>query len=756
MIFEAAEDDGLIAEIAERFLKSWFTDHPRTELSGHDPALWAEFAQMGWLAMPLGEEFGGIAASALTLAALLEVIGKERVNEPYVPTVVHALSLLTEAQGEPSRALMAQVAGGEAIVAVVDRGMSANMTASGYRLSGEATLVQGGDCASVLLVAADLDGGKALFIVPVDAPGVEVRKVPTIDGSSMADVVLSSVGTGVEHVTQDHDLLERLAWARDRASAMMCADAVGAMRALLDRTIEYTHARHQFGKSLRSFQVIDHGIADMRIALDEARAATHLAIGKIDAPPTHRQRGLSAARVKVGAGGQNVAQMAVQFHGAMGVTEELDVGAYFKRLLAIDVTLGTRAAYVDEYIAVMRSGDASACLAEDDARGLAPDFGLSREGREFRAEIAAFLDVAVPGDIAVAQQLTTTVYPEADVAGRWQTIAHGRGVAAPNWPAEFGGPGWSPEQRYIWAHETARRFVPITSPIGLPLVGPVLMHYGTLAQQQRFLPPIIDGSELWCQGFSEPGAGSDLAALSTRAVRDGDDYVVTGSKMWTTHGHFAHFMAALVRTGIDGNKRAGISFLIIDMRSAGIEVRPIVTIGGDHEVNQVFLDDVRVPASNLVGKDGQGWEIAKFLLEYERGGDIMSAGHRALLNEIRDVAVARGAQSEDFWRTFAEVSIDIDTLEVMELRALFGATKDAATPSVIKLRASEIQQAVTHIGVELLGADLLRWDARRPLYHGNGARPEQAFASRYLNSRANTIFGGAREIQKSLIARAVG
>jgi len=219
------------------------------------------------------------------------------------------------------------------------------------------------------------------------------------------------------------------------------------------------------------------------------------------------------------------------------------------------------------------------------------------------------------------------------------------------------------------------------------------------------LRPIVDGSELWCQGFSEPGAGSDLAALATRAVRDGDEYVVTGTKMWTTHGHFARFMVALVRTSAGENRREGISFLIIDMQCPGIEVRPIMTIGGDHEVNQIFLDDVRVPTANLVGLEGQGWEIAKFLLEYERGGDIMSAGHRALLNEIRDAALSRQEQSGAFWRRFARVSIDVDVLEVMEIRSLFGAAQGNAVPSVLKLRASEIQQAVTELGADLLGQE---------------------------------------------------
>jgi acyl-CoA dehydrogenase len=381
---------------------------------------------------------------------------------------------------------------------------------------------------------------------------------------------------------------------------------------------------------------------------------------------------------------------------------------------------------------------------------------LDAQNREFRNEVIGFLKASLPAQLAEAQQLTTTVYAEADIAGEWHQALHHRGWSASNWPREYGGPGWSAEQRYVWAHESIAAGAPIISPIGLPLVGPVLMHFGSPAQKARYLPPIVSGAELWCQGFSEPGAGSDLAALNTRASRHEGDYKVNGTKIWTTHAHFAHFMAALVRTGPSGARREGISFLLIDMRSPGITIRPILTIGGDHELNQIFLDDVSVPATNLVGDEGQGWAIAKFMLEYERGGDIMSAGHRRLMSELREIALRRELQDpHSFWLDFAQVAIDIDALEMLELRTLLGCPDSSpAAASILKLRASEIQQAVTELGIRVLGRDAIRWQSHRPLYRLPGARAEDALVSRYLNSRANTIFGGAREIQKTLIARA--
>lgn len=750
MKLRPADDDAVIEDIVGRFLKE---RQSSADNVGHDPALWQSFAEMGWLAMPLDENRGGIDASVSTIAVLLEALGRERVNEPYLATVVWALQLLARGKcGECERLAMA-VADGSALVAVVPNGISIARNDVGDHLTGTATLVLGGNCADTLLVAVTSNQDAALYTVPAGTPGVTITPIASIDGSNVADIVLHAVAVDKPLAFDAIGLANLLSWAEDRAAALLCADAVGAIAALVARTAEYTQARHQFGKPLRAFQAVNHMIADMQTGLEEARAAMQMAVGKIDAGPVQRRRALDAAHVKIGRRGREVGHIAVQLHGAMGVTEELDIGAYLKRLMVFDVTFGTRAEHRASYAALARNGDATDCLAEPHEHGGIPDFGLSDAGAAFRDMMTELLDREVPADVAAAQRLTTTVYAEADVARGWQVVANAHGMAAANWPAEHGGPGWDAEQQYIWAHETARRFVPVASPIGLQLVGPVLMHYGTAAQQARFLPPIIAGSEIWCQGFSEPCAGSDLASLATRAIRDGDDYIVTGTKMWTTHGHFARFMAALVRTG--EARRDGISFLIIDMTSPGVSIRPIRTIGGDHEVNQVFFDDVRVPAVNLVGTEGMGWTIAKFLLEYERGGDIMSAGHRALLNEIRDLAIHRNIVADAFWTEFADVSIDIDVLEVMEVRSLLGVASHAAAPSILKLRASEIQQAVTMLGADMLGADLVRWEARRPLHDVAGIVPESALASRYLNSRATTIFGGAREIQKTLIARAV-
>jgi acyl-CoA dehydrogenase len=389
------------------------------------------------------------------------------------------------------------------------------------------------------------------------------------------------------------------------------------------------------------------------------------------------------------------------------------------------------------------------------------DLDLSPGEREFRDRVRGFLARHLPPEIQRAQSLTTTVFSEPDISQAWHRILHRQGWVAPAWPQEYGGTGWSLAERFIWQVESTRAGAPFISPIALTMVGPVLIHFGTQAQKDRFLPRILSGDDYWCQGFSEPGAGSDLAALRTRAVSDGDSYVVNGSKIWTTHAHCANWMIALVRTADTGKRQQGISCLLIDMQTPGISVRPIMTIGGDHEVNQVMFDDVRVPLANRVAGEGEGWDVAKYLLEFERGGVIASAGLRSALSQVLLLDETRTGEPPLRERV-AELGIDIDALEMLELRtnwALRSGQNPGAAASILKLRASQLQQAVSELAVDVLGLRALRWEPQRPLYaiDGLGADEEAARAvmSRHLNNRANTIFGGSSEIQKGIIARTI-
>jgi acyl-CoA dehydrogenase len=390
---------------------------------------------------------------------------------------------------------------------------------------------------------------------------------------------------------------------------------------------------------------------------------------------------------------------------------------------------------------------------------------LDADDLAFRDEVRAFLRERLTDDMVRATRLNTSVFSEPDVCLRWHRILHERGWVAPAWPVEHGGAGWSLVRRWIFETELARAGAPPLSPMGLRMAGPVIMRFGTPAQRARWLPRILSGEDAWCQGYSEPGSGSDLASLRTRAVRDGDAYVVDGTKIWTTHAHHADMMFALVRTDADGARRQdGISFLLIDMRSPGITVRPIRSASGDHEVNQVFLDGVRVPVDHRIGDEGQGWTIAKYLLEFERGGAIAAARLRAALERVVALAQARGALDDpDLALAVSAVEVDVDALEATELRVMatmqVGQNPGGLVSSMLKLRWSELQQAITRLGVRALGADALLWEPARPLHlhePGSGldddARPVVA---QYLNARAYTIFGGSSEIQREIVAREV-
>jgi acyl-CoA dehydrogenase len=394
------------------------------------------------------------------------------------------------------------------------------------------------------------------------------------------------------------------------------------------------------------------------------------------------------------------------------------------------------------------------------------DLSFSAEERGFEKEVREFIAENLTPEMKRAQALTPSVFSDPDIGIAWQKSLHKKGWGAPGWPVEYGGPDWTAAQRWIFEAECARAGAPNVNVMGVKMVGPVIIGFGNSEQKNYYLPRILSGEDYWCQGYSEPGSGSDLASLKTRAVRDGDDYIINGTKIWTTHAHHANRMFALVRTNDAPRQQDGISFILIEMKSPGITIRPILTIGGDHEVNQVFFDDVRVPIANRVGEEGKGWTYGKYLLEFERGAGIASAKLRDALRTVSDLAnsdaTGRAIEDPDVAVRMSEIEVDIDTLEITELRvlsALQTGQNPGAVSSLLKLRVSEIRQAVTRLGVEVIGNDGLAVEPMRPFYKLNQepAIPEAMLpiVPEYLNGRAYTIFGGSSEIQRDIVAKMV-
>ncbi len=391
---------------------------------------------------------------------------------------------------------------------------------------------------------------------------------------------------------------------------------------------------------------------------------------------------------------------------------------------------------------------------------------FSAADEAFRQEVRAFIAEALPPEIA-ERVAAGKKYGKAEMQA-WHEALYKKGWAAPGWPEAAGGTGWTPVQKFIFDDEIADASAPMLSPFGLQMVAPVIMAFGSDEQKARYLPKILSGEEWWCQGYSEPGAGSDLASLRTKAVKDGEDYLVTGQKTWTTHAQHADMIFCLVRTSDEGKRQEGISFLLIDMKSPGITVRPIVTMDGGAEINDVFLDEVRVPQSNRVGEEGRGWTYAKFLLGHERSGIAQVGRSRKQLERVRAIAASEyvdGApliDDADFRLKIAAVEIDMLALESVVLSVLSAETGGRAPgpeASILKIKGTELQQAITELLFEAVGiyANPFVPEALEPGWNEEPIGPDYAapLAPHYFNWRKASIYGGTNEIQKNIIAKMV-
>lgn len=386
------------------------------------------------------------------------------------------------------------------------------------------------------------------------------------------------------------------------------------------------------------------------------------------------------------------------------------------------------------------------------------------EQLQFRDEVRAFLDKHVTPEKRAANKRYAPETKEERLA--WQRTLYEQGWGASAWPVEHGGTGWDAVQQYIFEEECAAAWAPEQLSFGLKMVGPVIQKYASEEQKQQHLPGIISGDVWWCQGYSEPGSGSDLASLKTSAVRDGDDYIVNGQKTWITLAQHADWIFCLVRTDPDVRKQAGISFLLIDMKSPGITVRPIILADGSHEVNEVWFDNVRVPVSNRVGNENEGWTYAKYLLGHERTNIARIGRSKTMLAYIKELAAQQagnqgGTLLEDtrFRDRVAKVELSLEALEIINLQLITSQSTPGPEASILKIRGSVIQQELTELSALVLGPY-----AALHIPNGDSTADElsEFFSSklvnqtgRYFNYRKTTIYGGSTEVQKSIICRAI-
>lgn len=399
------------------------------------------------------------------------------------------------------------------------------------------------------------------------------------------------------------------------------------------------------------------------------------------------------------------------------------------------------------------------------------DLHYTAEEEAFRAEVRAFLAAELPPEIS--EKMLTGRRLHKDDMVRWQKILYGRGWGAGMWPTRFGGAGWGVVQQHLFEEEGAAAGAPPQIPFSLRMVAPVLMTFATPAQQEYFLPRIISGEDWWCQGYSEPGSGSDLASLRTSAVRQGDHYLVNGQKTWNTLGQYADWIFCLVRTSTEGRPQQGISFLLIDMKTPGVNVRPIITLDGEHEINDIFFDNVKVPVGNLVGEENKGWTYAKFLLSHERTSNAGIGGSKRALQRLKMIASTQRSGGapliEDvrFRDRIARIELELMALEITNLRVLSAVALENRAPgaesSLLKIKGSEIIQAIAELQMHALGHDSLPyvheafeidWQGD-PLFTEHYADYAPPLSAQYFNQRKTTIYAGSTEIQKNIISKLV-
>ena len=392
------------------------------------------------------------------------------------------------------------------------------------------------------------------------------------------------------------------------------------------------------------------------------------------------------------------------------------------------------------------------------------DLNFSKEDLDFQSEVREFLDKEYPKHNKEKKDNADDLTRDEIV--EWHKVVAKKGWMGHSWPVEHGGTGWDATKKYIYLRELAMEGCPMFIPFGLQMVAPVIWTFGSQKQKDYFLPRILNFDDWWCQGYSEPGSGSDLASLKCKAEKDGDEYVINGQKTWTTLGQHADWIFVLVRTDDSGKKQEGITFILVDMKTPGVSVKPIITIDGDHEVNEIWFDNVRVPAENVVGEPGQGWTYAKFLLFHERtsiaGAPQLRRGLRGLVKRAEKIFHNASPLSEDpfFKSKVAQIELDLSALEMTELRGL-AAEREGKGPgaesSLLKIKGTELQQRLTSLALEAAGHEAIPFGGPYGFkdQEVSSSKAAQLTAAKYLNFRKVTIYGGTNEIQKNIIAKAV-
>lgn len=783
-MFELTEERSLIKQAVD----GYFADRAAAGERGWSRAGWQRLAdELGILGAPLPDDMGGMGGSLRDALIVMESLGEHLIAVPYLQSVIMAGRAIAADDGADKAGGIGDIVAGKAIVAPALFEASSRDCAhdvatrvtptgdGGFRMCGTKIMVVAAPWASHLIVSVRTHGaqrdcdGISLFLIESDRPGIVLRPVRTIDGYACADIDFADVRVEArDRIGADGAGLAIIdAMLRD-AVIGQCAEGIGLMRGMVSQTIAYAQQRRQFGQPLAGFQVLQHRLVDMRMRLEHAVSIAQAAAHAVDAGMADGDLLARAAKYAVDRALNAIGRDAIQIHGAIGMMDETPIAQYFKRATVLQLQGGSAEAHLVRFAERAGVTIPEGAANPDDFMQRISDSASRTDIAAFRDEVRNFLATQLTPDLRAATSWDTGAFATPPHGVEWHRRLAAKGWAAPSWPKEHGGPGWNARQRQIFEQEMALGGAPRLPAMGLQMSAPVIMRYGTDEQKAYFLPRILSGEDYWCQGYSEPGAGSDLAALQLRAVRDGDAYILNGSKIWTTFAQFADWIFLLVRTDSSGRKQEGITFLLARMDTPGITVRPLISISGEHEVNQVFFDDVRVPVSNRVGEENDGWRVAKYLLEFERGVGHQVPALVADLQRLRDIAQREpGADGRPLWdapdfrRRYAALEIRTLAIRLSEERMVYalpaGQNVGDFAASLMKLSWSETAQEIDELVIEALGP----YAAVDQSGAFESRDPAQAFGPghartpmrRYLNDRVMTIAGGSSEVQRTILAK---
>lgn len=731
-------------------------------LRGSEPGwqleTWKALAEAGWTAVTVPESLGGLGLDASALGAIATAVGESPLPEPYMSSAAIAgLMLPPFSSGEMARELLDGVVSGSLVLGFAWQEDPAELTPSSVSTS---VIPEGGSIRIVgtkrwvapagahgwLVHARQGDLPTLIWVTP-DDPGVKVETELRVDGSLLCTLHMDAsvpssriIGEGAEVESVCQQVLET-------ARLLQCSELYGIARRVYCITLDYLKTRVQFGRPIGANQALQHRMVDLYISVLVCGALLNQSYREIRDNPESLPRVAALAKARIAERVIALCREAVQLHGAIGYTDEYDIGIYLKRALHVASWLGGPRSLLSRFLLLWKQGSHTTEQEEGVAASGDDYAAMSEEG--FRLMVRKFLRENYPQHLRhVPRRLRLH-----EVRDWYQTLSK-RGWLAPAWPREFGGMQLSPDKLLIFFEEMENWGAARLPDQGIINLGPVLIKHGTPEQKAYYLPRILSGEDIWCQGYSEPNAGSDLASLRTEAVRDGDHFIVNGQKIWTTLAHDATHIFALVRTDKTVKQQAGISFLLIDLKSPGITVRPITNIINEQEFCEVFFENVRVPVTNLVGELNQGWTIAKDLLGFERIFAGSPQQSRQALHHLEQLAESQSLfELPEFCQSYAQL-----LAAVRELEALYGSFADIVRrgellpPSVSGLKVLATETYVTIAREIVRWADVAggTWTAAA-MADGTSLIP----CAPFLQSLVTTIYGGSNEIQRNIVAKAI-